>query len=805
MPELPGFCFLEAVASGSSGTVYRARQEGLDREVAVKLLAPGLFDEAQTRARFLREARIQARLSHPCLVTLYDAGVSVQGPYLVTEFVAGGTLRAHLLKNGALPVAETLRIGVAVASGLACAHEAGIVHRDLKPENVLVTLAGEIKLTDFGLARELRVSDGVRTAAGVILGTPGYLAPEVLEGAEATAAADIFALGVILFELSAGQPPFAGATVADLLQAQLTQAAPSLLEFNAASSAGLAALIGRCLQRDPRVRPSDATEVARQLEALRQGGDPVETHPTAPLRVARTPSRPGPVRRSASRARPTVTLPPRPVEQLAPGPRPRWALFGIVTALLAGLVAGSVLWRGRSPAANPAAVAVEPPAREPAGAGLVTPKLTCLSVSHRTLRLQLEPPPSSEGKVELRRTGETSGRLVSLRSGESVAVVSGLTPDSEYEGRWQASGGSGPLSFRTLPSAGVLDTPLLDRDVKSADNFELSAQGEQLLVAYRVVRSKRDRLILLESPDRGATWRAPVELPVQSPHLWRLGIEYCGPGRVVVAWCEQTQPVGNLRLGMLDLTQPHRKFRELDTADGARPIALAGLGSDEVGLFTTGGGQLVLRRVLERGTRVLPEETLCALPDDVERLMAVPTRHGPGLLLITEDGTPRVHRYWWTCRGATGRWSEPVVFASAEGRMHLAHAGGAAAGEDVLLTWEYLNRVFVRASHDGGVTFLPPIEPVRTEESLMRPGLTWASGYFYLAMARTTQPLLPRYLDLYRSRDGQAWTLVQRRQLARAIEEASRITRLVGFDDRIVAIASDRRMGVMAVTFPLQP
>ncbi len=803
MPELPGFRFLEAVASGSSGTVYRARQEDLDREVAVKILAPGLFDEAQTRARFLREARIQARLSHPCLVTLYDAGVSVHGPYLVTEFVAGGTLRARLASSGALPVAESLRIGVAVASGLACAHEAGIVHRDLKPENVLVTLAGEIKLTDFGLARELRASDGVLTAAGVILGTPGYLAPEVLEGAEATAAADIFALGVILFELSAGRPPFTGATVADLLQAQLTEAAPSLLEFDAAAPSGLAALIGRCLQRDPRVRPSDATEVARQLEALRQGGEPVEAHLTTPLRAARTPSRPGPARCPASRARPTVTLPPRTPAQLAAAPDSRWAVFGIAIALLASLIAGWALWPERPPAGDPAAVA--PPARNAAGPGVVTPELTCLSVSHRAVRLQLEPPPGAEGRVELHRAGETSGRLVFLRPGESVAVVGGLTPDSEYEGRWQVSGGRGPLRFRTLPSAGVLDTPLLDRDVKSADSFALSARGQQLLVAYRVVRGGRDHLVLLESPDRGETWRTPFELPVQTPSLWRLGLEHCGPGRVVVAWCEQTRPLGVLRLGMLDLTQPRRQFRELTTANVARPIALAGLDADEVGFFTSGDGQLVVRRILERGTRALPEETLCGLPDDVEKLMAVRTDHGPGLLLITGDGTPQVHRYWWTCRGATGRWSEPVVFASAEGKMHLTHAGGAAAGQAVLLTWEYQNRVYVRVSQDGGATFLPPIEPVRTEESVMRPALTWASGNFYLAMARTTQPLSPRYLELYRSRDGLAWTRVARRQLARAIEEASRITRLVGFDDRVVAIASDRRMGVMAITFALPP
>ncbi|MBI4870383.1 MAG: serine/threonine protein kinase, partial [Candidatus Riflebacteria bacterium] len=210
LPRIPGYRILAQLGAGSSGTVYRALQSDLGRQVALKILAPGLFDAEETRARFLREARLQARLAHGNLVALFDAGIVGEQAYLATEYVDGGTLRRLLGRPAALPLQHALRLAQEIAAGLTHAHEAGIVHRDLKPENVLLTAGGTAKVADFGLARSMEGNQTLKTAADRIMGTPGYLAPEVLCGATATCAADLYALGVILFEMFAGRKPLVG-------------------------------------------------------------------------------------------------------------------------------------------------------------------------------------------------------------------------------------------------------------------------------------------------------------------------------------------------------------------------------------------------------------------------------------------------------------------------------------------------------------------------------------------------------------------------------------------------------------------
>ena len=193
------------------GAVWRAVDELLSRTVAMKeLLAvlPGTSAAQieESRQRILREGRIGARLQHPNVISTFDLVVDDDRPWLVMEYLPSESLAARLSRHGPLPAAEVAEIGRQVADGLAAAHQAGVVHRDVKPGNVLIAAHGLVKLTDFGVSR---ATDDVQlTRTGVIAGTPAYLAPEIAQGQQATAASDVFALGAALYAAVEGTPPF---------------------------------------------------------------------------------------------------------------------------------------------------------------------------------------------------------------------------------------------------------------------------------------------------------------------------------------------------------------------------------------------------------------------------------------------------------------------------------------------------------------------------------------------------------------------------------------------------------------------
>ena len=195
------------------GEVYRARDTRLERDVAIKILPSQLAQDPDRRARFEREARAVAALSHPNILAIHDVGLHEGTTYAVTELLEGETLRQRL-EGGAMPPRKAVEIGVQIANGLAAAHEKGIVHRDLKPENVIVTRDGRVKILDFGLATELsQASPDSPTIAGgtepgMILGTVGYMSPEQVRGTQVDQRTDIFALGAVLFEMLTGRRAF---------------------------------------------------------------------------------------------------------------------------------------------------------------------------------------------------------------------------------------------------------------------------------------------------------------------------------------------------------------------------------------------------------------------------------------------------------------------------------------------------------------------------------------------------------------------------------------------------------------------
>jgi serine/threonine-protein kinase len=248
------------LGDGPKSTVLLAHDSELGREVALKLLGEGLASDPSFRARFAREARVAAGLSHPNIVTVFDVGEADGRPFIVMELVPGRTLEERLRREGKLGAHDVLAVARQVCEGLEHAHANGLVHRDLKPGNLIERDDGTVKIADFGIARAVEGTE--LTEAGTIVGTAAYLAPEQAEAGTITPQTDLFALGVVLYELSTGRQPWKIDSLADL--ARRRDARPLALPTD--MPRGLRTAIERCLQPDPEDRPASAAEVARLLD-----------------------------------------------------------------------------------------------------------------------------------------------------------------------------------------------------------------------------------------------------------------------------------------------------------------------------------------------------------------------------------------------------------------------------------------------------------------------------------------------------------------------------------------------------------
>jgi Tol biopolymer transport system component/predicted Ser/Thr protein kinase len=271
------------VGAGGMGEVYRARDTRLERTVAVKVLPAHLSKSEEVRQRFEREAKTISQLSHPHICALYDVGNHDGTEYLVMEFLEGESLADRLLK-GPLPPDQVLRCGIEIADALDKAHRQGVVHRDLKPGNVMLTKSG-VKLVDFGLARFVPPVSGLSgmsvlptqagtnlTEKGTILGTFQYMAPEQLEGKEADARTDIFALGTVLYEMATGQKAFSGPSQATLIAAIIGSQPPPISTIQPMIPPALDRVVRTCLAKDPEDRWQTAHDVMLELKWVAEGG-----------------------------------------------------------------------------------------------------------------------------------------------------------------------------------------------------------------------------------------------------------------------------------------------------------------------------------------------------------------------------------------------------------------------------------------------------------------------------------------------------------------------------------------------------
>jgi serine/threonine-protein kinase len=455
--EVDGYDVLERIGRGGAGTVYLARQRSLDRLVALKILDVG---GGVTPDRFLREAQVLAQIHHPHLVDVIDHGMADGQPWYAMRYCGGGSVSEILARDGVLTPGTAVTIGASVAEALAALHDRGIVHRDVKPANVFLTDEGDVLLGDLGVAFSLE-SDRV-TTSGQVLGTMGYTAPELLSGLAPSPATDVFALGVMLYELVSGQKPFRGAHPAAVIDAIGKGRWQPLAEVAPQAPTALVELVEQTLAGEPAARPGDLRLWADELRwALREAGD--RPGRVEPITTRIDPSLAG------SNAGDTSPAPPPRTRDLTPGSSPRHVPAGAPPIAAATPPAGSTA------AASSTTISTTPPLARSSDSMPVAGRPATTTARKRSMLLAVGAVAlvaliagvalvmASRGGDDEAAVGD-GGRVLPAELSAKASVTSGLAPKAPAEAvaldaSWEIVGTEGVRGFTTLRNTG--DEPVV--------------------------------------------------------------------------------------------------------------------------------------------------------------------------------------------------------------------------------------------------------------------------------------------------------------------------------------------------------
>ncbi len=454
----------KTIGQGGMGTIYLAHDPVIGREVAIKVITMrpdmGTNEERKYRERFLREARAAGSLVHPNIVAVHDIGQdpAVGAPYIVMEYVPGWDLRKVIETRAPLPARTVLKIGLRIAGALDYAHAQGVVHRDIKPANVLIGERAEVKITDFGVAR-LAGSDLTRTDQFV--GSPGYMAPEQLAGATVDGRADLFALGVVLYQLLTGRLPFDGETVSEILYRIASQPAPPPSSVVRGIPPVFDRILERALAKDPAARYQSGAEMVSEFlsieieEAASAAGPRVPDDALAPTTLGRDTA---------------PTVPAAPWWELNSSRRlGGLALFLLLMFVVLTGAVRALSRRGFMPGRSPAAVTSAGPeaTRQPAAPERPDPAAAAGRFAHSALA-QIVPSvdglsgaEAQSGNLELRMVHQmSSGRLIVRVDGEIALTAPMNTPPGVTAGaitrRLTIAGGRHDIEIRVLDGDGAL-------------------------------------------------------------------------------------------------------------------------------------------------------------------------------------------------------------------------------------------------------------------------------------------------------------------------------------------------------------
>ncbi|WP_430783437.1 protein kinase domain-containing protein [Actinoplanes sp. G11-F43] len=476
---------IRPIGQGATGTVWRGEDRSTGEPVAIKLLHDSLLRQPRLVTRFVQERTILLILRHPNVVRVRDLFSAGETLGLVMDLVDGGSLRDHLHRDRTFAPAEAARLAAQIAAALAEAHELGIIHRDLKPDNVLLDRDGQTRLTDFGIARILNLPS--MTTPNAVVGTPHYMAPEAFHGTTPSAATDVYALGVLLYELVCGHPPYRSDSIPELMRLH----AEGDPERRPGIPGPLWRLITACLSGRPRSRPS-AAELAADLAALAADLGPIPALPPAVSLEEKPQDQPAPVRRRKAIPRPRNDAPPA-----------RWARPGALAALVAGtvLVTGvaTTAWHmgradgeGRSVATAPSTAVVPSPsattvARRPVAGPATAPAADPVAGPARS--------PSKAARNVALPAPRASTKPASVRSKRTPARRPAVTrspqPEGKSRGPWQCRqslvldlAGRSPLGPRPCHQTG--------RDIRFQGSLTAPAGGRaRIEVTLRDSRTGR--------------------------------------------------------------------------------------------------------------------------------------------------------------------------------------------------------------------------------------------------------------------------------------------------------------------------